>query len=351
MDTKCCKTVLIFLCIIMILLSVYYVNYLRIKVDDIEDHLKHDSVPAVNIPATRESQTNSLDAEIDFYKRTTDAVIARADSVIAFITAIAAMFTVITIYFAFQNFQISNELRLKLESLNEVNNLKAMQHMVEGILYKNNNKYDYAIEEFREAEKIESRDKVKLQLSYIYSDLLLKGIEGNINLEHERYFNKAERYLKEASEKKLNRITYAESLLALAMLYGVYGQSFIDRDTLEPKEKDYEKFKELLEKSKDYFEKAKDEESNNPEVYRNYAITCLYLDDYKKMKEYLSKAKSCMELKEHYKLENKTALSAFRKFDIEYAKKKMGEDEWKRIDNEYGPADPTNSSNKTSASS
>lgn len=364
MGTKCCKNILILLAAIVVLLLIYHVNNLWIKVEGIENRLEHDNVPVAIVPDLKDSQSNSnsSDAEINFYKRTTDAVIARADSVIAFITAIAAMFTVITIYFAFQNLTISNDLRSKIDTAErlkaEVDKLRdmqytvnAMQHMIEGILYKNNNKYDYAIEEFTEAQKIESSDKIKLQLAYVYSDLLSIKIKENTDDDCEYCFKKAESYLKEASEKKGNRIAYKESLLALAMLYGVYGQSFINRDTMEPKEKDYEKFKELLEKSKDYFEKAKAEENKNPEVYRNYAITCLYLDDCKKMEDCLSKAKKCIELNELYKLEKKTALNAFRKFDINYAEKKMGKDKWEKIDKEFGPANPTNGTNTTSTSS
>jgi len=306
--------------------------------------MNDDKVASNKIEITGELLNNTSEAEINFYKDTTNSVISRADTVIALIEAIAVMFTILTIFLSVLNFQISADLRSKLDSAakledkvnmlsetrhelkGEVNDLKVMQHWVKGIVYIQNKNFVYAVEEFHKAEKIGNNDKVKLQLAIVHTDLLMKNIKENRFSEDD--FKEAEHYLKEASNINEDEITCAESLLGLACLYGVVGKYYIHKDP--------QKSKVYFDKSKEHFDIARRKNKNNPEFYKNSAITYLYLKDIETMEETLKKGNNCIQIDERYSLEKKSILSAFEDDDKEFYEELMGEGKWDELEKRFG---------------
>lgn len=189
--------ILLTVVIIALIYVAYPFNGLYIQVKSFEHQLKHTSVPVSIINHTGQKQLNSTDPEINYYRNTTDAIISRADSVIAFIVAIAAMFTILTIFLSMLNFHISSELYAKLESVAklkdefktlqtmqddtkcEIEKLKSMQYWVEGIVYRQANMLVNAIEKFKKAEETMDIGMIKLELADIRSDMFSKKLLKN----------------------------------------------------------------------------------------------------------------------------------------------------------------------------
>lgn len=250
----------------------------------------------------------------DYYKDITESCISNISLIISIFLGIGGFFTLANIL---EIIQVQDKIS-KVDKIEEKYTiLSALSYLNKGLNYENNERYNFAIDEYKKGLEINNMLVIRNQLASAYAELA-----GGCGKEKAKYY--LEKGIKAISEyfesnivdsKMKDKRDEYEAYSILACLYGRLGK-LIGEDINDVN-------KCNLKKSEEYFSKSL-EIDRDYKYLKNYALTLYYLDKIEKMTEYFQQSKSLMN---EIGIENEDVMNIFSTDEI----KRIGFEKW----NEY----------------